>query len=39
MGHSGHNAYLYRRIYDPKTAFYALLLPALCMVYARNFGL
>jgi hypothetical protein len=39
MGQSGHNAYLYRRIYDSKTAFYALLLPALCTVYARIFGL
>lgn len=39
MGQSGYNAYLYRRIYDPKTAFYALLLPVLCTVYARNFDL
>ncbi len=39
MGQSGHNAYLYRRIYDSKTAFYTLLLPVLCTVYARNFDL
>jgi hypothetical protein len=39
MGQSGHNAHLYRRIYDSKTAFYAPLLPVLSTIYARNFEL